>query len=243
MLLALTHVTVIAVTIFLHRSQTHRAVALHPAVSHFFRFWIWLTTAMVTREWVAVHRKHHAKCETVDDPHSPQIHGIVHLLSRGVMLYVREANDPKTIANYGQGTPDDWMERQVYARFPIIGISVLATIQCVLFGVVPGALLVVAQVAWIPFWASAIVNGVGHYWGYRNFDVDNESRNIFPWGILIGGEELHNNHHAAPASAKLSAHWYEFDIGWGYIRLLSACGLATVRSVDTPAGRLNLECS
>ena len=230
--LVLTHVTIVAVTIFLHRSQTHRALDLQPLVSHFFRFWVWLTTAMVTREWVAVHRKHHAKCETSEDPHSPQIHGIARLLFSGVMLYVREAKDPETIAVYGQGTPNDWMERNVYARFPIVGVSALATLQCVLFGLIPGGLIFVAQVAWIPFWGSGVVNGLGHFWGYRNFRLDNASRNIVPWGILIGGEELHNNHHASPASAKLSRTWYEFDIGWMYIRLLAMMKLARVRTAD-----------
>ena len=227
--LVLTHVTIIAVTLYLHRSQTHRALTLHPAVSHFFRFWLWFTTAMVTREWVAVHRKHHATVETPDDPHSPQIHGIGHLLSRGVMLYVREAKEPRTLATYGGGTPDDWLENNVYARHPIVGISILATVHCVLFGLVPGLLIFLVQIAWIPFWAAGVVNGMGHYWGYRNFALDNASHNIVPWGILIGGEELHNNHHASPSSAKMSHRWYEFDIGWLYIQLLRSVGLARVR--------------
>ncbi len=236
--LGLTHLSIVAVTIFLHRHQTHRALDLHPAASHAFRFWIWFTTAMVTREWVAVHRKHHAKCETSDDPHSPQIYGIMRLLTRGVVLYANEKTNPETIAVYGRGTPDDWVERRLYARFPNLGISLLGTLQCVVFGLVPGGLLFIVQMAWIPFWASGVINGVGHFWGYRNYRLDNASRNIVPWGILIGGEELHNNHHASPASAKLSSTWFEFDIGWMYIRILSALRLARVHvRADTPRAR------
>jgi stearoyl-CoA desaturase (delta-9 desaturase) len=236
--LVLTHVTIVAVTVFLHRHQAHRALELHPIASHFFRFWLWLTTGMVTREWVAVHRKHHAKCETVDDPHSPQVHGIGRLLSRGVLLYVREANNYETVTRYGRGTPEDWIERHVYSRCPVAGAVVLAVIEVILFGLVPGMLLFGIQMAWIPFWAAGVINGLGHFWGYRNYPVDNASTNLLPWGILIGGEELHNNHHATPTSAKLSSAWYEFDIGWMYIRLLAALGLA--RALRTaPQPRVN----
>jgi stearoyl-CoA desaturase (delta-9 desaturase) len=230
--LALTHVTIAAVTIFLHRCQAHRALELHPIISHFFRFWLWLTTGMVTKEWAAIHRKHHAKCETVDDPHSPQVHGINRVLWAGVLLYVKESYNKETLERYGHGTPDDWMERNLYSRFATTGVVLLLATDMFLFGVVPGALIWAAQIAWIPFWAAGVINGVGHFFGYRNYDdVPDASKNIVPWGILIGGEELHNNHHAFASSAKLSSKWYEFDIGWFYICILSALGLATVKKV------------
>jgi stearoyl-CoA desaturase (delta-9 desaturase) len=193
--LALTHVTIIAVTIFLHRHQTHRALDLHPIVSHFFRFWLWLTTGMVTREWVAVHRKHHAKVETTEDPHSPQIYGIGRVLFLGVFLYVKAAHNRETVEKYGHGTVQDWIERNLYSRFPKSGVVVLALADILLFGALPGLAIFAVQMIWIPFWAAGVINGVGHYWGYRNFPVENASTNIAPWGILIGGEELHNNHH------------------------------------------------
>ena len=229
--LGLTHVTIAAVTIYLHRCQAHRALELHPLVSHFFRFWLWLTTGMITKEWAAIHRKHHAKCETVDDPHSPQIYGINRVLWLGVFLYVKESYNRETLERYGHGTPDDWIERKVYSRFATTGITLMLAADLFLFGVVPGALVWVTQIAWIPFWAAGVINGVGHFFGYRNYDVADASTNIVPWGILIGGEELHNNHHAFAASAKLSSKWYEFDIGWLYIRTLQALGLATVKKV------------
>jgi stearoyl-CoA desaturase (Delta-9 desaturase) len=229
--LGLTHVTIAAVTIYLHRCQAHRALELHPLVSHFFRFWLWLTTGMITKEWAAIHRKHHAKCETADDPHSPQVYGINRVLWLGVFLYVKESYNKETLERYGHGTPDDWMERRVYSRFATTGVTLLLATNMFLFGVVPGAIIWAAQIAWIPFWAAGVINGVGHFFGYRNFDVPDASTNIVPWGILIGGEELHNNHHAFAASAKLSSKWYEFDIGWLYIRTLQALGLATVKKV------------
>jgi len=229
--LLLTHVTIIAVTVFLHRHQAHRALDLHPAVSHFFRFWLWLTTGMVTREWAAVHRKHHATCDTPDDPHSPQIYGINRVLWGGVFLYVKEANRPDTIERYGRGTPDDWLERNLYSKFQILGLTLMGVANVVLFGIVPGALILVVQIVWIPFWAAGVINGVGHYWGYRNWPSPDWSTNIVPWGIIIGGEELHNNHHAFPTSAKLSNKWYELDIGWAYIRALAALNLAKVKHV------------
>jgi stearoyl-CoA desaturase (delta-9 desaturase) len=232
--LGLTHITIAAVTIFLHRHQAHRALDLHPAVSHFFRLWLWLTTGMVTKEWAAIHRKHHAKCETAEDPHSPQIHGINKVLWGGVLLYVKEAHHrPDTMERYGHGTPDDWLERNVYSKYAVLGLGLMGVTDVALFGIVPGVLIFVTQIAWIPFWAAGVINGIGHYWGYRSWDVPapDASRNILPWGILIGGEELHNNHHAFPASAKLSAKWYEFDIGWLYIRVLESLGLATVKKV------------
>lgn len=227
--LGLTHVTIASVTIFLHRHQAHRALELHPAVSHFFRLWLWLTTGMVTKEWAAVHRKHHAKCETVEDPHSPQIYGLNRVLWGGVFLYVREASRPETLARYGHGTPDDWMEHHVYSKHKILGIVLMGVVDMALFGVLPGGLVLITQIAWIPFWAAGVINGLGHYWGYRNWPSPDASTNISPIGILIGGEELHNNHHAFPTSAKLSSKWFEFDIGWLYIRVLQALGLATVK--------------
>ncbi|TAN52237.1 MAG: acyl-CoA desaturase [Betaproteobacteria bacterium] len=231
--LGLTHVTIAAVTIYLHRCQAHRALELHPVVSHFFRFWLWLTTGMVTKEWAAIHRKHHAKCETAEDPHSPQIHGINRVLWLGVFLYVKESRLRETMQRYGHGTPHDWVERNVYSRHAIYGLFLMGAVDIALFGLVPGLLIVLAQIVWIPFWAAGVINGVGHFWGYRNWEtpLPDASRNMSPWGILIGGEELHNNHHAFPTSAKLSAKWYEFDLGWLYIRGLELLGFATVRTV------------
>jgi stearoyl-CoA desaturase (Delta-9 desaturase) len=233
--LALTHVTIVAVTVFLHRHQAHRALELHPAVSHFFRAWLWLTTGMVTKEWAAVHRKHHAKCDTPEDPHSPQIYGINRVLWGGVLLYSKAASDPQTLERYGVGTPDDWLERNVYSRFLILGIVLMGAADLVLFGVAPGGLILLTQIVWIPFWAAGVINGIGHYWGYRNWATPDWSTNIVPWGIVIGGEELHNNHHAYPTSAKLSIKWYELDIGWLYIRILEALGLARVKHVPPVA--------
>jgi stearoyl-CoA desaturase (delta-9 desaturase) len=229
--LGLTHVTIAAVTIYLHRCQAHRALELHPLVSHFFRFWLWLTTGMVTKEWAAIHRKHHAKCETADDPHSPQIYGINRVLWAGVFLYVKESYNKETLERYGHGTPEDWMERHVYTRYAMAGVTLMLLIDLLAFGLIPGALIWLTQIAWIPFWAAGVINGVGHFFGYRSYDVADASTNIVPWGILIGGEELHNNHHAFASSAKLSSKWYELDIGWLYIRLLEMLGLATVKKL------------
>lgn len=226
--LALTHITIASVTIFLHRHQAHRALDLSPAVSHFFRFWLWLTTGMVTKEWAAIHRKHHAKCETADDPHSPQVLGLNRVLWGGVLLYVKESGNADTMTRYGHGTPDDWIEKRLYARFPGLGIMLMLLLDILLFGI-PGVLVWGIQMIWIPFWAAGVINGVGHYFGYRNFRAEDASTNIFPLGILIGGEELHNNHHAYASSAKLSSRWYEFDIGWMYIRILELMGLAKVK--------------
>ena len=230
--LALTHVTIIAVTIYLHRHQTHRGLDLHPAAGHFFRLWLWLTTGMKTREWVAVHRKHHAKRETAEDPHSPQVLGINRVLWGGVFLYVKESAKRDTIERYGDGTPDDWLERNVYSRFVLLGLSLTGVADVCLFGIVPGVLIFISQIAWIPFWAAGVINGVGHFWGYRNWSTEDASTNIVPWGILIGGEELHNNHHAYPTSARFSNRWYEFDLGWAYIRGLEALGLAKVKHIS-----------
>jgi stearoyl-CoA desaturase (delta-9 desaturase) len=226
--LVATHITIAAVTIFLHRAQAHRALDLHAIPSHFFRFWLWLTTGMVTKEWVAIHRKHHAKCETVDDPHSPQTRGIKTVLLTGSELYRAEAKNQETLAKYGHNTPDDWLERNLYTRYSWQGVGLMLIINLMLFGAI-GATVWAVQMLWIPITAAGIVNGIGHYWGYRNFEAPDASRNVSPWGIVIGGEELHNNHHTYPTSAKLSVKPYEFDIGWAYIRGLELLGLAKVR--------------
>ncbi|MBT0963541.1 DesA family fatty acid desaturase [Denitromonas iodatirespirans] len=227
--LGLTHVTIASVTIFLHRHQAHRALELHAIPSHFFRFWLWMTTGMVTKEWAAIHRKHHAKCETPDDPHSPQTRGLKKVLWQGAELYQAEALNQETLDRYGHGTPDDWLERHLYRR-NTLGIGLMLVIDLVLFGAI-GLTIWAVQMIWIPFFAAGVINGVGHFWGYRNFDCADASRNLLPWGILIGGEELHNNHHSFATSAKLSARWYEFDIGWMYIRLLQFVRLATPKKV------------
>ena len=228
--LALTHITIASVTIFLHRAQAHRALDLHPVVSHFFRFWLWFTTATVTKAWVAIHRKHHAKCETPEDPHSPQMVGISKVLWQGAELYRAEAAKQATLDRYGHGTPDDWLERNIYTPHTYAGIGILLVLQLILFGPI-GLTIWAVQMLWIPFFAAGVINGIGHYWGYRNFACEDASTNILPWGILIGGEELHNNHHAYGSSAKLSNRWYEFDIGWAYIRTLELFGLASVKKV------------
>ena len=228
--LVATHITIAAVTIFLHRHQAHRALDLHPLVSHFFRFWLWLTTGMITKEWASIHRKHHAKCETVEDPHSPQIVGIRKVLFEGAELYRIESRNRETLERYGHGTPDDWIERKLYTPYNIIGILLMLAASFVLFGFI-GITIWAVQMMWIPFLAAGVINGIGHFWGYRNFQPGDASRNIVPWGILIGGEELHNNHHAYATSARLSNRWYEFDIGWLYIRTLQILGLAQVKKV------------
>ncbi|HEU0230216.1 MAG TPA: fatty acid desaturase [Burkholderiaceae bacterium] len=235
--LVVTHITIVAVTIFLHRSQAHRGLDLHPAVMHFFRFWLWMTTGMVTKEWVAIHRKHHAKCEREGDPHSPMVYGIGKVFFRGAELYRDEALNAETLKKFGHGTPDDWLERKLYARHSVLGVSIMMVIDLALFGVL-GLTVWAVQMAWIPFWAAGVVNGLGHFWGYRNYACPDASTNVSPWGIIIGGEELHNNHHAFGTSAKFSTKWYEFDIGWGYIRILSFLRLATVKKV---APKLRLE--
>jgi stearoyl-CoA desaturase (delta-9 desaturase) len=226
--LVLTHVTIAAVTIFLHRSQAHRALDLHPAVSHFFRFWLWLTTGMVTKEWAAIHRKHHAKVETDEDPHSPVTKGLSTVMWTGAELYRAESRNAETLERYGHGTPDDWVERNVYTPYSWQGVGLMLVIDLMLFGA-PGLSIWAVQMMWIPFFAAGVVNGVAHWWGYRNYATADTSTNLVPWGFIIGGEELHNNHHAYGTSAKFSAQWYEFDLGWVYIRALSALGLATVR--------------
>ena len=228
--LVTTHITISAVTIFLHRAQAHRALDLHPIVSHFFRGWLWLATGMITKEFVAVHRKHHAKCETEEDPHSPQTRGIKALLLTGVELYRVEAENKETLVKFGHNTPDDWVERNVYSRFTWQGVGLMLIINLLLFGGI-GLTVWAIQMAWIPVMATGIINGIGHWWGYRNFESADASRNVSPWGVLIGGEELHNNHHTYPTSAKFSVKPYEFDVGWMYIRGMEMVGLAKVKKV------------
>jgi stearoyl-CoA desaturase (delta-9 desaturase) len=229
-ILAFTHITIAAVTIYLHRHQAHRALDLHPLISHFFRFWLWMSTGMVTKEWAAIHRKHHAKCETEEDPHSPQTRGIKKVFFEGAELYRAESKVAETMEKYGHGTPDDWIERNLYSRHSALGVSLMLIINVVLFGAI-GLTVWAVQMAWIPITAAGIINGIGHYWGYRNYDCNDAATNIFPFGILIGGEELHNNHHTFGTSAKLSSKWYEFDIGWMYIRMLETIGLAKVKKI------------
>lgn len=228
--LACTHVTIAAVTIYLHRNQAHRALDLHPAVAHFFRFWLWLTTGMSTKGWAAVHRKHHARVETADDPHSPQVLGIRKVLTEGAELYRASAKDPEVLEKFGHGTPDDWLERRLYSRGDNAGIGLMLVINFTLFGFL-GVTIWAVQMMWIPIFAAGVINGIGHWWGYRNFESLDASRNIVPWGILIGGEELHNNHHAFASAAKFSVKPWEFDIGWLYIRVLQALGLARVKKL------------
>ncbi|MHB1140631.1 MAG: DesA family fatty acid desaturase [Sulfuricaulis sp.] len=228
--LILTHITIVAVTLYLHRHQAHRALELHPVVSHFFRFWLWLTTGMVTKEWAAIHRKHHAKVETPDDPHSPRQFGIRKVMWQGAELYREAAKIGETMEKYGHGTPDDWLERNLYTRHSGKGIVLMFVVNLVLFGPL-GITIWAVQMAWIPIFAAGVINGIGHYWGYRNYEVVDTSTNIVPWGILIGGEELHNNHHTFGSSAKFSSKWWEFDIGWLYINLMQAVGLARVKKI------------
>lgn len=225
-LLVMTHITIVCVTVYLHRHQTHRALDLHPVVSHVMRFWLWLTTGMVTREWVAVHRLHHHTCETVRDPHSPHVHGIWQVLFGGAWLYNTATKNHDMVINLSPGTPDDWIERNVYRRHNKLGFVMMLGLDLALFGVW-GLAIWAVQMIWIPFWAAGVINGMGHWFGYRVHDTPDHSRNIVPWGILIGGEELHNGHHANPASAKLSQRWWEFDVGYFYIRILESFGLAT----------------
>ncbi len=234
--LTVTHITIAGVTVFLHRCQAHRALDLHAIPSHFFRFWLWMTTGMVTKEWVSIHRKHHAKCETEQDPHSPQIKGIDEVLWRGAELYRLESKNQETVEKYSHGTPNDWIEKNLYSRYSAHGVAFMLVLNFFLFGL-SGIAIWALQMAWIPFFAAGVINGIGHYWGYRNFDCADASRNISPWGILIGGEELHNNHHTYPTSAKLSNKWYEFDIGWLYIKLLSYLGLAKIKKIAPVAIR------
>ena len=226
--LILTHLTIICVTLYLHRSQAHRAVEFHPVVAHLMRFWLWLTTGMVTKQWVAIHRKHHRFCEQPDDPHSPRQVGLWRVVFGGALLYHAASKDKEMVDTYGRGTPDDWIERNVYTPHSRLGIGLCLVLNFIVFGWV-GAIVWLVQMLWIPFWAAGVINGLAHWWGYRNGTTRDTSTNISPWGIVIGGEELHNNHHLDPASPRLSRRWFEFDIGWMYIRILQSLKLATVK--------------
>lgn len=241
--LGMTHVTIVSVTLYLHRHSAHNSLDLHPVLKHFFRFWLWLTTAQNTKEWTAIHRKHHAKCETEEDPHSPVVLGIRKVLFEGAELYAASAT-PETLERYGQRTPEDWIERNLYSRYKMLGIALMAVINLALFGV-HGIWIWAVQMMWIPVWAAGVVNGIGHWMGYRNFECTDNARNIVPLGFLIGGEELHNNHHTYPNSSKLSRRWFEVDIGWGYIRLFQLFGLATPKGYRPIAhhvpGKLDLD--
>lgn len=236
--LILTQITIVSVTVYLHRCQAHRALTLHPILSHFFRFWLWLTTGMVTKEWAAIHRKHHAKCETAEDPHSPQILGLDTVMWHGVELYRLASTKKETMERYGHGTPDDWVEKHVYSKHTALGLGLMFVIDFILFGI-PGITIWAIQMMWIPFFAAGIVNGLAHYWGYRNFECRDASCNLIPWGFWIGGEELHNNHHTYPTSAKLSVKWWEFDMGWMYIKLFSYLGLAKPKKIPPRLQRMN----
>lgn len=227
-LLVATHITIVSVTLFLHRGQAHRGIVFHPILSHIMRFWLWLTTGMVTKEWVAVHRKHHRYVDEPLDPHSPGIYGIWRVLFAGVLLYSDATKDQQMVKSYGAGTPNDWIEKNIYSKFPLHGVILLLVLNTWLFHGW-GIVIWLIQMAWIPFWAAGVINGIGHFWGYRNYNTSDTSKNIVPFGILIGGEELHNNHHQDPASAKLSNKWWELDIGWIYLKAFSFLGLAKIK--------------
>ena len=226
--LIVTHITIVCVTLFLHRGQAHKAIVFHPVLSHFMRFWLWLTTGMVTKQWVAIHRKHHRYSDEPGDPHSPHVFGIWRVLFKGAFLYHEASKDKVMVDTYGVGTPSDWMEHNIYTPHSRLGIGILFVFNCWLWGWI-GALIWGIQMIWIPFWAAGVVNGIGHFWGYRNGESNDKSRNISPWGIIIGGECLHNNHHLEPANPKLSRRWFEFDIGWMWYKLFNLLGLANVR--------------
>jgi stearoyl-CoA desaturase (delta-9 desaturase) len=226
--LVMVQITMMGVTLYLHRDQAHRSVDLHPVLRHFFRLWIWMTSGMLTKEWVAVHRKHHALCEVEGDPHSPKVFGLPKVLFEGAELYQIEQKKPETLEKYGRGTPDDWLERNVYHRFVSGGIIAMVLIDLLLFGV-PGIIIIAVQMITMPLFAAGVINGLGHHSGYRNFETDDASTNLIPWGVLVGGEELHNNHHAFPSSSKFSIRPWEFDIGWLYLKIFSAFGLAKIR--------------
>jgi len=225
----MTHITIISVTLFLHRGQAHKGIIFHPILSHFMRFWLWFTTGMVTKQWVAIHRKHHQKSDQEGDPHSPHVFGIWRVLFRGAALYSQSAKDKDLVNSLGVGTPDDWIESNLYTPFNFYGIILMLAIDLLLFGLW-GLVVWGVQMIWIPFWAAGVINGLGHWWGYRNGESRDQSRNLIPWGIVVGGEELHNNHHLAPASIKLSRKWFEFDIGWMYITIFKSLGLLSIKN-------------
>lgn len=227
-LLVATHLTIVAVTLFLHRSQAHRSVEFHPVIAHFFRFWLWLTTGMVTKQWVAIHRKHHRHSDEPGDPHSPHVFGLWRVLTQGALLYHAASKDKDMVNAYGVGTSTDWLELHLYTAHSRLGIGILLVLNLWFFGWI-GALIWAVQMLWIPFWAAGVVNGIGHWWGYRNGKTKDNSRNINPWGIVIGGEELHNNHHLDPANPKLSRRWFELDIGYVYLGIFRAVKLAKLR--------------
>lgn len=226
-----THITILCVTIFLHRGQAHKGLEFHPILGHFMRFWLWMTTGMVTKQWVAIHRKHHRYSDMEGDPHSPHVFGLWNVLFKGALLYHAASKDKEMVKAYGVGTPDDWMEKNIYSSHSRIGVSLLLLVNVLLFGWI-GAIIWLVQMAWIPFWAAGVVNGIGHWTGYINGSTKDSSRNISPWGVVIGGEELHNNHHLEPANPKLSRRWFEFDIGWLYIRIFSALHLLKIKNKD-----------
>jgi stearoyl-CoA desaturase (delta-9 desaturase) len=226
--LIVTHITIISVTLFLHRGQAHKGIVFHSILSHFMRAWLWLTTGMVTKQWVAIHRKHHAFSDKEGDPHSPHVFGIWTVFTKGALLYHDAGKDTDMVNKFGVGTPDDWVERNVYSKHSKLGITLMGFINLAVFGPM-GLLVLLVQIIWIPFWAAGVINGIGHWYGYKNGTTRDHSRNIFPWGIVVGGEELHNNHHLNPASVKLSRRWFEFDIGWMYLTILSKIGLAKIK--------------
>jgi len=227
--LVMTHITIVCVTLFLHRGQAHRGIEFHPILGHFMRFWLWMTTGQITKQWVAVHRKHHRFTEQEGDPHTPHVYGFWRVLFKGAFLYHTASKDSVMVAQYGAGTPDDWMEQHVYTKHSRVGILLMLLIDILLFGAW-GVLIWGIQMIWIPFWAAGVVNGIGHWWGYRNGETKDHSRNIMPWGIIIGGECLHNNHHLDPANPKLSRRWFEFDIGWMWLTVFRLLGLAKLKA-------------
>jgi stearoyl-CoA desaturase (delta-9 desaturase) len=229
--LIVTHITIVCVTLFLHRGQAHRAIEFHPVLSHFMRAWLWLTTGMVTRQWVAIHRKHHRYSDQEGDPHSPHVYGLSQVLFKGAWLYHAASKDKQMVETYGVGTPNDWIEQNVYSKHSRLGIGIMLAIDILLFGWI-GFVVWGIQMIWIPWWAAGVVNGLAHWWGYRNGETRDRSTNISPWGIVIGGEELHNNHHLDPANPKLSRQWWEFDAGWMWLKLFKLAGLAKIKTAD-----------
>lgn len=226
--LVMTHITIVCVTLYLHRSQAHKAITFHPVVAHLMRFWLWITTGMITKQWVAVHRKHHRYSDVNGDPHSPHVFGIWKVLVQGALLYNEAAKNKDMVESYGVGTPNDWIERKIYTPHSKLGLSVLLLLQLILFGWI-GLIIWAIQMLWIPFWAAGVINGLGHWIGYRNGTTKDQSRNLVPWAIIVGGEELHNNHHLDPGNPRLSRRWFEFDIGWMYLKILEKLRLAKIR--------------